>query len=103
MMVLANLLAPTQGIVMTAFVPMGKSNGTAQLAPVFQPLAPMTAYVATVQKIGIIIRVLVLKPTPCTDDGVCSNGTENWDNNTVLVRKQTYQPLAPMTAYAAMA
>jgi hypothetical protein len=77
------LLAPTQGIVMTAFVPMGKSNGTAQLAPVkpllalFQPLAPMTAYVATVQKIGIIIRVLVLKPT--------------------------YQPLAPMTAYAAMA
>jgi hypothetical protein len=82
MMVLANLIAPTQGIVMTAFVPMGKNNGTAQLAPVkpllalFPPLAPMTAYVAMVQKLGIIIRV--------------------------LVRKQMYPLLAPMTAYVAM-
>ena len=78
---LANSLALTRGIAMTVFAAMGKSNGTAQLAPVklllalFPPLAPMTVFAATVLKLGIIIPVLVLKPT--------------------------YQLLAPMTVFAA--
>jgi hypothetical protein len=78
---LANSLALTQVIAMTVFAAMGKSNGTAQLAPVklllelFPPLAPMTAYAATVQKLGIIILVPAHKPT--------------------------YPHLAPMTAYVA--
>jgi hypothetical protein len=108
---LVNLLAPTQGIAMTVFVPMGKNNGTAQLAPVklllelFPPLAPMTAYVATVRKLGTIIRVPVRKQTyqllaPMT--AFAATVRKLGIIIPVLVRKPTYPRLAPMTAYVAM-
>jgi hypothetical protein len=108
---LANSLAPTRGIAMTVFAAMGKSNGTAQLAPVkpllalFPPLAPMTAYVAMVQKLGIIILVLVRKPTyprlaPMT--AFAATVRKLGIIILVLVRKPTYQLLAPMTVFAAM-
>ena len=108
---LANSLAPTRGIAMTVFAAMDKSNGTAQLAPVklllelFPPLAPMTAYVATVQKLGITIPVLVRKPTyPRLAPMTVFAATVQKLGIIILVpaHKQTYQPLAPMTVFAAM-